>query len=130
MASWSRFCPNSGEPHFKSSLSCPSCKAINPEYHRTETIDLTDDEPGALFVQSQHSKPLKTYSRKPQIPTIEHLRQTSLGRQPVRRASAPSQSMTLYRVLVKFYLQEVKVPWDDDQPLEQPTMVFLGESRL
>ena len=51
MASWSHFYPNSGEPHIKLSLSYPSCQAINPVYHHhIETIDLTDDEPEALFI--------------------------------------------------------------------------------
>lgn len=106
MASWTNHCPNSGEPHVKSALSCPSCNAVNPNPPHTplymETIDLTDDgsEPsGALSIQTQRGSRLNTYSKRQQIPSAEHLRQTSLGRQPVRRASALSRPIVSYKSL-------------------------------
>ena len=82
MASWSHFCLNSDESHIKSSLSYLSYHTINPVYNYIETINyteiinLTNNKPGALFIQTQYLK--KIYSWKPQISTVEHLHQTSL----------------------------------------------------
>lgn len=133
MATWSKFCKETGKSHVEQYKACPDCGALNLVYSSSkEPIVISDDSPQPKASFSQKQSDLSTvrfqsYSKNPQA---EIVRQSS-----IQKARTTSQSVIKskeeLRATVTLWLRTYQVITKNNLKIEKQTdCTILGKTTI